>query len=354
MTDAQTAGGMLADQLDRLLAAVDAPLLQRVEAGQGAGPLGDRLAELGLPLALAPDEKGGAGLGWQEMAPAMISLGAHTAPAGLGEAMVANWALAHAGMEAEETPPAVTADLLEMDDAGRVTGTAALFWAAEGDEALAVARSPDGPRLVRLATQGRAEPLPTLGRDPRLRATWDRAEPLASLHAPLGEATLRASLAALRAAQIAGGLARQLDLSIEHGNTRQQFGRPIGKFQAIQHMIAQLAAEAAAARASVRIALRALDAADADPDAVPGVLPAVAVSKTRTSLAVTRAAPHAHAVHGAIGVTQEHILHHVSRRLWQWREDAGDEHAWSETLGRAALARGGDALWPELVSLSGG
>jgi acyl-CoA dehydrogenase len=222
------------------------------------------------------------------------------------------------------------------------------------DEALALALSDSGARLVRLGPPDRHEPLPTLGRDPRLRAAYEAVEPLAVAEAPLDEATLRGPVAALRAAQIAGGLSRQLALSIEHGNTRQQFGRPIGKFQAIQHQIAQLAAEAAAARAAVRIALRALDAAAADPAAIRGVIPAVAVSKARASLAVTRAAPFAHAVHGAIGVTQEHILHHFTRRLWQWREEAGDEHEWSETLGRAAVAGGGAALWPALVSLSGG
>lgn len=350
------AGAMLADQLSRLLGgAVDAPLLARVEAGEGAGELGGQLDALGLGLALVPEDGGGAGLSWQEMGGALMTLGAHCAPAPLGEAMVANWVLALAGgTVSEEGAPAICADPLTLGEDGRVSGAGTLLWAEPGDEALAVALSGKGARLVRLAPADGWRRLATLGRDPRLRVKFEAAEPLESLPAPIGDASLRAPLAALRAAQIAGGMGRELAMAIEHGNTRQQFGRPIGKFQAIQHQIAQLAGEAAAARAATRIAFRALDAAAADAGARAGVIPAVAVSKTRAALAVTRGAPFAHAVHGAIGVTQEHFLHHVTRRLWQWREEAGDEHEWSEALGRAALSGGGAALWPAMVSLSGG
>ena len=60
----------------------------------------------------------------------------------------------------------------------------------------------------------------------------------------------------------------------------------------------------------------------------------------------------AHETHGAIGVTEDHSLHFYTRRLWQWRDEAGNEHAWSERLGRDVLAAGADAFWPRVVSLS--
>jgi acyl-CoA dehydrogenase len=54
-------------------------------------------------------------------------------------------------------------------------------------------------------------------------------------------------------------------------------------------------------------------------------------------------------VHGAIGFTQEHKLHHLTRRCWSWRDEAGTELAWSRVLGEGLLADGPDALWPALT-----
>jgi len=54
----------------------------------------------------------------------------------------------------------------------------------------------------------------------------------------------------------------------------------------------------------------------------------------------------AHQVHGAMGFTYEHTLHHSTRRLWGWREEFGNETLWAERLGRMVAAQGADALWP--------
>ena len=121
----------------------------------------------------------------------------------------------------------------------------------------------------------------------------------------------------MRAGQISGALNHALAESIDYGNTRVQFGRPIGKFQAIQHLVAEQAGEAAAAKAAVQLALRAMDDAPS--------WQAAAVAKIRAGLAVEPVSAVAHAVHGAIGVTEEHMLHHTTRRLWQWRDEAGDD-----------------------------
>ncbi|MGB0407600.1 MAG: acyl-CoA dehydrogenase, partial [Pseudomonadales bacterium] len=57
----------------------------------------------------------------------------------------------------------------------------------------------------------------------------------------------------------------------------------------------------------------------------------------------------AHQVHGAMGFTHEHQLHHRTRRLWCWRDQHGHEAYWQAVLGRALCAAGADALWPELT-----
>ena len=96
--------------------------------------------------------------------------------------------------------------------------------------------------------------------------------------------------------------------------------------------------------------LRALDAPVhycASKAAVAGFTTAVA--KQVASAAAGEGARISHQVFGAIGVTEEHELHHLTRRLWQWRQEAGSEYEWSEVVGNALMGAGGDALWPALV-----
>ncbi|MEL0011881.1 MAG: acyl-CoA dehydrogenase, partial [Alphaproteobacteria bacterium] len=57
----------------------------------------------------------------------------------------------------------------------------------------------------------------------------------------------------------------------------------------------------------------------------------------------------AHQVYGAIGFTEEHRLHHLTRRLWSWRAEFGTESVWAAELGRLVVVRGADNLWPGMT-----
>jgi acyl-CoA dehydrogenase len=126
--------------------------------------------------------------------------------------------------------------------------------------------------------------------------------------------------ALLRSVQISGALERVLQLTIQHASEREQFGRPLRAFQAVEHQLAGLAAEAAAARAVSRSAIE-------DPQAWK-----IAAAKIRCGQAAGRGADIAHQVHGAMGFTDEHVLHHFTLRLWSWRDEFGTEEEWAELL----------------------
>jgi hypothetical protein len=208
-----------------------------------------------------------------------------------------------------------------------------------------VAGELDGKGVVGLiSTSGAAGGVDkNLAGEPRALLKFDRA-PLLAL-APLDGALSRLETegALYRSVQMAGALERALEYSLQYANERVQFGRPIAKFQAIQHMLAVMAGQAAAASAAADAAVEA--SRDA-PDEF-----AVAVAKSRVGEAAGKGAEIAHQVHGAMGYTREHNLHYSTRRLWSWRDEFGNETYWQSRLGRAVAAQGADALWPMLSRL---
>ena len=145
----------------------------------------------------------------------------------------------------------------------------------------------------------------------------------------------------LRVAQAAGALDAALMLSIEHANTRVQFGKPLAKFQAVQQSLATLAVEAAAVNVAGAAAARALDKGDA--------LFEIAAAKLRTNQAIGIGTAIAHQVHGAIGFTQDYALHPLTRGLMAWRSDYGNDAYWAGVLGDLACANGGAELWAEIT-----
>ncbi|MEQ8486970.1 MAG: acyl-CoA dehydrogenase family protein [Pseudomonadales bacterium] len=149
-------------------------------------------------------------------------------------------------------------------------------------------------------------------------------------------------LALGRAVAMAGCLEACLDMTLQYAGEREQFGRPIARFQAIQHNLAVMAGEVAAAG---RAADAAVDALDGDRFELE-----VAAAKARVGEAAGVVAEIAQQVHGAMGFTHEHRLHHFSRRAWAWRDEYGNETYWQERLGRHLAALGADRLWDFLAT----
>src|SRR3546814_11361569 len=134
--------------------------------------------------------------------------------------------------------------------------------------------------------------------------------PVAELVA--GEALQPAATVSL----MAGAMGRALALSIDHVNTRHQFGRPLGKFQAVQQSLAVMACEVRAVDAAAAALAARLDATGLDPSAADFE---IAAAKLRANRAVGVVTAIAHQVHGASGFTEEYDLHRVTVPLLHCR-----------------------------------
>jgi acyl-CoA dehydrogenase len=150
---------------------------------------------------------------------------------------------------------------------------------------------------------------------------------------------LLAAGALARAAQMVGALENVLELAVRYASERSQFGRNIGKFQAVQQQLAFLAGQTAAAG-------RAVEGAYEFRERGEDASFAIAVAKARVGEAASIGAGIVHQVHGAIGFTHEHMLHYSTRRLWSWRSEFGGDAYWQEQVGRQVAKAGADRLWP--------
>jgi alkylation response protein AidB-like acyl-CoA dehydrogenase len=97
-------------------------------------------------------------------------------------------------------------------------------------------------------------------------------------------------------------------MSVEYAKTRQQFGRAIGSFQSIKHRLTDMLVSIELAEAAV------LDAAGADSRSDAEFILAAAMARVLASRAATFAAEESIQIHGGIGFTWEHPLHHYFRR----------------------------------------
>lgn len=165
----------------------------------------------------------------------------------------------------------------------------------------------------------------------------DTADLEAALAAGQTEASLaRALAAAVTAALMAGAMEAVQALSLDYASTRKQFGREISKFQAIQHHLAVMAEETMAARMAAEAAFVGAPLSISPRRA--------AAAKLRAGEAAVHVASIAHAVHGAIGVSQEYPLHRFTRRLHKARLAHGGEAYWARALGEWALGERADVV----------
>jgi acyl-CoA dehydrogenase len=344
-------GDLLRETAERLFQQHCEPaVLRGAEAGTWPDAAWQAVVEAGFDLALVPESAGGFGVAIPDALGILRVAAAHALPLPLPETMLANWLLAQAGLALPggvltiaPVVPDVPLTLRQDGDGWRIGGTATRVpWGRNAAAAVVLAEAADGPRIALApASSWRCEAGENVAREPRDTLRFD-GEVTAAGATKLHVDDIRALGAALRSQQMAGALVRLTAMTTQYAQDRVQFGRPIGKFQAIQQNLAILAGQAAAAAAAADLA------AEAVRDGIR-LLP-IAAGKARTGEAAGIGAGIAHQVHGAIGFTHEHSLHFLTRRLWSWRDEFGNEATWNRLIGHHMAAVGADRLWAELVA----
>jgi alkylation response protein AidB-like acyl-CoA dehydrogenase len=326
-----------------------------------------KMAELGWVGLAIPEAHGGAGLGFVDLAVLLEEMGRVVLPGPFfSTAVVAAPALADAAS------PSLQAEWLPRIAAGRARGTLALLersarWDAAGialearadggayrlsgtklfvpdahtaDFLLVAARAPGSTGttglslfLIDAADAGvRTKLLQTMDQTRKLCEVElrDVTVPGSRLIGEAGEGAAILERIAARAktglaAEMCGGAARVLDLSVEYAKVREQFGRPIGSFQAIQHKCATMLVEVESARSATYYAAWAVGS-----DARDAAL-AAAMAKAYCSDAFRHVAAEGIQIHGGIGFTWEHDMHLYFKRAKSSEVSFGDA-AWNREM----------------------
>ncbi len=271
------------------------------------------LAELGVFALRLPEQEGGVGLGHAEAVLVFAELGRRLVPGPLV------WSHLAAGLVPGAAEGQVVVGGL---DRVRPSSDPLLVEHPAAIDALLVLR-PEGvfrvePRALDAAPVGvPLDPLTPLAHVARL----PEGERLAG---PEHAAQLRLEGAALAAAQLLGIAEETLALAVAYAKTREQFGRPIGSFQALKHLMADMFVRQEQARAAVYAAGATLDHPE-----VGDVGRAVEVAKLCAGEAALRNARACIQIHGGMGFTWEMPPHYYLKRTWVLETVFGtsDEHA---------------------------
>ncbi|QKS01452.1 acyl-CoA dehydrogenase [Sphingomonas sp. CL5.1] len=286
-------------------------VLRRLDAEGGRDPaIWRSLVEMGLTGLIVPEAQGGLGLGLIEAVLVAVELGR----ADVSEPIVDTALVAPRLIADEARLAAIAVGELKVALAHRVNP-----WVADADQAgLVLGGAATGERLES------ADPLRRL---------------FAVERADADPAMLDLS-ALTAAAQLVGASERMLALATDYAKDREQFGQPIGAFQAIKHHLASVAVALEFARPVLWRAAWALDHGHARAPVH------VSHAKLAATDAAMQAAETAIQVHGAMGYTYEVDLHYWMKRAWALAGTWGDRAFHLRRLD-AAVIDGAMAIGPD-------
>ncbi len=287
------------------------------------------------------------GAGPADLAVVLRGLARHACAVPVAETdLLAAWLAEQAGLTLPDAGPLTVAIADGQHRGPRIIGSAAAVpWTRAAAGVLLAVRTPDALHVgVVDAGDVAIADAHNLAGEPRDRVSFDLpSDQLAALDTAVADELMRRGAWA-RCVQIIGALDAAADLSVTHTRDREQFGRPLSKFQSVQHALAMMAGEIERARAVVTLAVAA--AADYG-FAAEQTNYAVTIAKVVLGQVVSPVSTVAHQLHGAIGVTSEHPLWLFTMRAQSWISEFGSTGYHARRLGRMAL--GADNPWDLII-----
>jgi alkylation response protein AidB-like acyl-CoA dehydrogenase len=298
----------------------------------------DAMSEQGWLALELPEDEGGLGLGLVEVAvlceelgrrlvaapflPSVVALGALSGPDARADAGTKEWREALCQGSAVGCVVVVPAGRIAVTDAGaegevRLDGeTPPTQYAASADVAVVV--TGDGVYAVDLRSAGKPEPLAAMDRTRELGVLAFGGTPARRIGGADAAELALDRAATLASAEMLGAADQVLSMSVGYAKDRVQFGKPIGSFQAVKHMLADALVDVEGMRSTVYYA--AWCAAAGDPDRSL----AASMAKAWCSDASRRVMGTGLQVHGGIGFTWEHDMHLYVKRAQLDQVSFGD------------------------------
>jgi alkylation response protein AidB-like acyl-CoA dehydrogenase len=303
LTDDQRAVRDAIDELCR--ARWDRAAVRRHLDGEDDGSgLWRELAAAGWTGAAITEQHGGQGLGTVELTLVSEGLGRALAPSSFFGNAAAALFVESAGSDEQKNqwlPGFASGESRGAVGTLQPDGTALAY---DVDGAAAIVLVGDGRAAIASIADCRLESVEGVDLTRRLaRVTASESDQLGG-----DVATAVDRIEVALSAELVGVASRAMDLSVDYARTRQQFGRPIGSYQAVSHRCADMLIDVESARSAV---LCAAWTADHDPTALPF---AASVAKVAAAQGAWRVTTSAMQVHGGIGFTWEHDCHLLLRR----------------------------------------
>lgn len=307
--------------------------------------------DAGWPLIGVPEEAGGAGGDLRLWTIVLRGLGRHGLSLPALEAHLAAWVCGAAGSDssldagrwgtiAETSSLRVGPRDGIMEATGCVRGVP---WARYASYIVIYPTDSPEALLVRRDDVS-VHPEANLADEPRDTVVFQDTPTVALANAPAWE-NVRGQALIGNVSLLVGAVEGAYELTRYYVGLRHQFGRPLIRFQVVAHRLAQLAGITQSACEALGIALDA--AANYQKDLPAEIM--LMAAKLSVVEAATNVASGAHQLHGAIGITREHILHRFTRRLWSWRDEWGTEREWATRLGRS-VGMAESSLWTAVTS----
>lgn len=319
---------MILEVAERMLADhVTKDVVDIVENGDWAKDTWDLFLENGMVSVAISEENGGAGGDFDDLLNIVRLTGKYAAPIPYAETTFANFLLETSNLAIVDKIATYSLQEGLVLQNNQVNGT--LYnvpWARHANYLVALVGSEQGTQIALIdLANATIEPSNNLASEPRDTVILNNANAIYSSTFTKEQIFYAQTIeTAFRIALMTGAIEKVNDLSVQYSKEREQFGRPIHRFQLVQHQIVQLAGETAIAIAAFNNVCAAIQANN--------YLHEIAYARIRMEDAITTVAAVSHQLHAAIGTTHEHALHQYTRRLWSWRDEGTNCDFWSEHI----------------------